>query len=400
VTIEITGTVQRQAWKDNVLPPVEQVRPGLWSIPVPIPDNPLRYVLVYALELRDGVAVVDTGWSTEEAWRALTDGLGTAGYAVSDVRGALITHIHPDHYGLAGRLRAASDCWVALHPADAAQLPQRYGADINMLLTAMRGLLAENGVPHDVVAELSEASMGIREFVSLTEPDVFLEHGGRVDLPGWDMVALHTPGHSAGHCCFHDRGRRLLLSGDHVLPRISPNIAVHAQQVVNPLADFLESLHGIRDLDVDEVLPAHEWRFRPLRARADELIAHHRRRLDETLDQVRANGMPITCWDLTRRLRWSRDWAQITGFMRRAAIGETLAHLHLLETEGRIRRQPGSPVRWEPAQDRPAEERPGGPEHEARGDVGGVVGAEVEAAGPDQHGEPEAGGHGSDRLPA
>ena len=75
VVVVVTGTVQKQAWEDKVLPPVEQVRPGLWSIPVPIPDNPLRYVLVYALELDGGgVAIVDAGWDTDEAWGALTPG--------------------------------------------------------------------------------------------------------------------------------------------------------------------------------------------------------------------------------------------------------------------------------------------------------------------------------------
>ena len=93
----------------NVLPPVEQVRPGLWSIPVPIPDNPLRYVLVYAFELDGGgVAIVDAGWNTDDAWAALNAGWPRPAAASSDVRAVLVTHIHPDHYGLAGRVREAS----------------------------------------------------------------------------------------------------------------------------------------------------------------------------------------------------------------------------------------------------------------------------------------------------
>jgi glyoxylase-like metal-dependent hydrolase (beta-lactamase superfamily II) len=347
VTVEITGAVQRQSWRDHVSPPVERVRPGVWSIPVPIPDNPLRYVLVYALELANGVAVVDTGWDTAESWTALCDGLATAGFAVADVRAALITHIHPDHYGLAGRLRAASGCWVGLHPADAALLPARYGGGVEDLLAQMRALLTGCGVPDDIVAELSQASMGVREFVRLAEPDVLLSDRERVDLPGWDLISLHTPGHSPGHVCFHDRERRLLLSGDHVLPRISPNISVHVQQGANPLADFLDSLLRIRDLDVDEVLPAHEWRFRPLAGRIDQLVDHHRRRLDE-IETLLQSSPGSTCWDLTRRLSWSRDWSEITGFMRRAAVGETLAHLALLAARGRVRSSPGPPQLWEP----------------------------------------------------
>lgn len=128
VVVVVTGTVQKQAWEDKVLPPVEQVRPGRWSIPVPIPDNPLRYVLDYALELDGGsVAVVDAGWDTDEAWGALTSGVATAGGSISDVAAVLVTHSHPDHYGLVGRVREASGAWIGLHPHDAVMLESRYG---------------------------------------------------------------------------------------------------------------------------------------------------------------------------------------------------------------------------------------------------------------------------------
>src|SRR5213079_817088 len=122
------------------------VRPGLWSVPVPLPDNPLRYVIVYLLELTSGVAVVDTGWNTDEAWDALLTGIATAGYAVGDVRAALITHIHPDHYGLAGRIREASGAWVALHPADARLIDSRYQHPEG-LLGQMGAMLRRDGTP-------------------------------------------------------------------------------------------------------------------------------------------------------------------------------------------------------------------------------------------------------------
>lgn len=346
--MEITGTVQRQAWADGALPPVEQIRPGLWSIPVPIPINPLRYVTVYALRLPDdGVALVDAGWDTPEAWQGLVEGLAAAGYQVEDVRAVLVTHIHPDHYGLAGRVRERSGAWIALHAEDARLLRERY-REVDDLRDHVYEQLLRAGAPGDEAQTLAASAMGVRPFVAPTEPDVLLADGEPVPIPGWRLTAVWTPGHSPGHLCFYDSDQQVLLSGDHVLPRISPNITVHAQQRPNPLSDFLDGLRKVRALDVDEVLPAHEYRFRGLATRVDHLIEHHGERLDELADLVtRHPGLPA--WDLAQRLTWSRPWEEIQGHVRRIALGETLAHLVMLQARGRIAEDGDEPARWYPS---------------------------------------------------
>ncbi|MDO3397834.1 MBL fold metallo-hydrolase [Nocardioides sp. 31GB23] len=343
---QVTGLLQQQAWADRLLPPVEKVQDGLWSIPVPIPNNPLRYVLVYVLELDDGVALVDAGWDTPEAWTALTEGLATAGGSVSDVRAVLVTHIHPDHYGLAGRVRESSGAWVGLHPDDAALLPARYGAGVPDLLREMHDLLRSCGVPEQELGVLADASLPLVDYVRQVLPDRMIEDGEWLPLPGWDLRAVHTPGHSPGHLCFHEPGRRVLLSGDHVLPRITPNVGVHAQSAGDPLAEFLASLARVSalDADVDEVLPAHEYRFAGIGARVEQLLGHHEHRLEE----IRTASTGRTTWALTGALTWSRPWDQVSGFMRRAAVAETLAHLVLLESRGQVRRT-GLPWAWEAA---------------------------------------------------
>ena len=128
------------------LPPVERVRPGVWSIPVPLPNNSLRYVLVYLFETERGAYLIDAGWNTDDAYQALEAGLATAGYAMTDVRGVLVTHIHPDHYGLAGRIRNASGAWVALHPEDARLVHDRYEAP-DELLARVGTMLRRVGAP-------------------------------------------------------------------------------------------------------------------------------------------------------------------------------------------------------------------------------------------------------------
>ena len=169
----------------------------------------------------------------------------------------------------------------------------------------------------------------------MAEPDVLFEDGRDVDLPGWALRTVWTPGHSPGHVCFYSDEQRLLLSGDHVLPRITPNIWVHAQQYPNPLGDYLESLLKVRNLDDDEVLPAHEYRFADLAGRIDEIITHHAERLDE-IEGLVPSPPGSTAWEISLRLHWSRPWHEIQPFMQRQANGETLAHFVLLELHGRM----------------------------------------------------------------
>ncbi|MFI9560538.1 MBL fold metallo-hydrolase [Nonomuraea endophytica] len=342
---------QRAAWQSRVaMPEVERVRPGLWSIPVPIPINPLRYVLVYALELPGGVVIVDAGWNTDEAYQALCDGLAVAGYAITDVKGVLVTHIHPDHYGLAGRVRESSGAWIALHPADANLLHDRYddGA-IDALVEKERRILVRSGVPQLTLDELAGASMMIRHMVSMAKPDRLVEDGEALDLPGWDLRAIWTPGHSPGHLCFVSPERRILFSGDHVLAKITPIVAVHPQSSPNPLADYLDSLAAVRKWDVDEVLPAHEYRFLELAERVDHVMLHHEERLAEIEAVAAEVASGISCWDIATRLTWSRPWETIPPFMRRSANNETLAHLVWLESRGRLRRIAGDVDLWVPA---------------------------------------------------
>ncbi|MDI3406932.1 MBL fold metallo-hydrolase [Streptomyces cavernicola] len=347
MALEITGTAQWQAWQDRVLPPVERVRDGLWSIPVPIPDNPLRYVLVYALESGDGVVLVDAGWPAEESWQALCDGLTEMGTAVEHVKAVLVTHNHADHLGLAGRVREASGAYVALHALDATPLGPEPGTREEWH-DGLRRHLTRNGMPDAEAADTVRA-MNTDLLFGAPRPDVLLQDGERIKLPGLDLTVVWTPGHSPGHSCFHQPGRRLLFSGDHVLPRITPAVGVYARTVGDPLADFLLSLERLERYDVEEVLPAHEYRFSRLDQRLVQMAKHHTERLAETYAAV--NSVPgATGWELAARLEWSRPWGQFGIQQRRFALGETLAHLKLLAARGEIVESGSEPARWLPAE--------------------------------------------------
>ena len=328
---------------NDPFPSVEKVRDGLWSVPVPLPNNSLRYVLVYVFETDRGPYLMDAGWNTDDAFGALEAGLKEVGTDVGAVQGVMVTHIHPDHYGLAGRIREASGAWISLHPADAELIHDRYD-DPADLLTRVAAALRRMGAPDEELDSLKNAAMPVRPLVDPVVPDVLLEDGERPEVPGWDLTAIWTPGHSPGHLCFYEGRHDLMLSGDHVLPRITPNIPFHPQAGANPLGDFLASLDKLEPYEVEEVLPAHEYRFTDLHTRLEELRQHHRDRFAEVVAILRER--PRTAWDIASLLTWSRSWDDIAGFMRRAAVGETVSHLRVLEVDGVVEVAEGEPALW------------------------------------------------------
>jgi glyoxylase-like metal-dependent hydrolase (beta-lactamase superfamily II) len=346
--VEISGTAQHAAWQARALPPVEQLREDLWSIPVPIPHNPLRYNSIYAFALDGGgLGLIDTGWGSDESWAALTAGLAGIGGDVADVRGALVTHLHFDHLGLAGRVREASGAWIAMHPADASIVDGLTTSGAQHAVDTEVEFLVGLGADRDeAVSDVGPAdSMG--GWTTMAVPDRLLEDGEHADFPGWRLRAVHTPGHTPGHLCFAEEDTRLFFSGDHVLPRISPNISTGARGG-DPLRDFLDSLAAVRDLDAAEVLPAHEWRFRGLADRVDSLTAHHEHRLAELLAAI-AEHPHSTPWQLAAHLTWSRPWEQYERRMRIFAVTETDAHLRLLASRGLVVGSGGPVQTWTPA---------------------------------------------------
>jgi glyoxylase-like metal-dependent hydrolase (beta-lactamase superfamily II) len=325
-------------------PSPEDLGAGVWSVPVPIPGNPLGYTLVYALDSERGLLLVDAGWQHEDAWAALTSGLTTLGLDIADVYGVVVTHHHPDHAGLAGRVRDATGAWIAMHHDDAEivrlfQAIVREDADRNW----ERDALLRAGAGGEDLTAVRAA----REVEPPAEPDRELADGELVDLPGRKLRAIWTPGHSPGHICLHLEDGDRIFTGDHVLPRITPHIGLYPydRPDVDPLGDFLTSLERVRDIRAAEVLPAHQYRFEGLADRALEIVEHHEHRLAELTALLSVR--PATLWELSAGLEWRQPWTEMPPGSRRMAAGEAAAHLRTLENRGVARRHDGAePLRY------------------------------------------------------
>jgi len=232
--------------------------------------------------------------------------------------------------GLAGELRERAGAQLVIHRLEVALMEPRYARAEDLVQEVGRWLDA-NGVPSEIREFLQTASMAAREFVSVVSPDLLLEGAERLAIDGQELLVVWTPGHSPGHCVFYWPARRLLFSGDHLLPTISPNIGLHPQSSADPLDDYLASLQRVRALAVDEVLPAHGPSFRDHRERVDQMLGHHRERLATLL---RLAAAPQTGWQLADGLFPGLEQRGV--FHQRLALQETLAHCQALGQDGRL----------------------------------------------------------------
>ncbi|MFF3905005.1 MBL fold metallo-hydrolase [Streptomyces sp. NPDC001848] len=325
---------------------------GVRSFRVPIPDNPLGHTLVHVLDTDRGPVLIDTGWDDPDSWDALARGLAACGTSPAEVFGVVITHHHPDHHGLSGRVREASGAWVAMHAADTAVVRRTRDTGPERWYSYMADKLAAAGAPGEHLAPL-RAAHGHRALPGLTPalPDREIVPGELLDLPGRSLRAIWTPGHTPGHVCLHLEedhpaglpGHGRLFSGDHLLPEITPHIGLYEDPddttVTDPLGDYLDSLERVGRLGPAEVLPAHQHPFTDAPGRVRELLAHHGERLTGLLTLLSA---PLTPWQLAERMEWNRPWEQIPYGSRHIAVAEAEAHLRRLVKLGRAEAVTGS----------------------------------------------------------
>jgi glyoxylase-like metal-dependent hydrolase (beta-lactamase superfamily II) len=309
-----------------------EVAPGIFRLELPMPFE-LKHVNVYLLRDGEHFTLIDTGLQTDESRQALNQKLEALKVPVERINRILITHIHPDHFGLAGELRDRSGAELVIHRLEVSLMEPRY-ARAEDLVHDVAEWLSKNGVPPAEAEFLKSASMAAREFVSVVEPDTLLEGAERLPADGSEIEVIWTPGHSPGHCCFHWPARGVLFSGDHLLTKISPNIGLHPQSGADPLDDYIFSLQRIRRLEVDTVLPAHGDPFRDHRSRVDDIIRHHEDRKAVLVDLARDGAR--SGWQLASGL--FQGIMQRNVFQQRLALQETLAHCQALAVDGRLRK--------------------------------------------------------------
>jgi glyoxylase-like metal-dependent hydrolase (beta-lactamase superfamily II) len=320
---------------DWTAPGAYDVAPGVFRIPLPLPNDGLRAVNVYAVETDDGLVLVDAGWALPESRHLLSDALGEIGAHLGDIRRFLVTHVHRDHYTQAVAIRRDFGSQVSLGEGERATLdvihePGR--GPFHRQVALLRRLGAAELA--DTIERFAPADDGDRS--DWDPPDDWLKPGPIPLAGGRVLEAVHTPGHTSGHLVFHDTDAALLFAGDHVLPTITPSIGFEPAQSVDPLGAFLRSLAVVRSRPDALLLPAHGPVAPSAHARVDELVDHHGRRLDQSFKALESGATTAT--EVAGILTWTRrerTLPELDPFNSMLAISETGAHLELLVAQGR-----------------------------------------------------------------
>ncbi len=299
------------------------LRPGIRSLQVAMPGGHIPYSLCYLIEDdRGGVHVVDPGWSSDDNWASLTRALAASGHRVDDIASVVVTHLHPDHLGMADRVRAASGAILVLHEREQAALETMAG---RAPAESAEHRFDVWGVPADRLAEL-DVTAGRPPMDAQLPADVLVTDGELLDISGRTIRVVLTPGHTPGHICLADADNGLVFTGDHVLPTIHPGLGLGGETATNPIGDYLASLERIAVFDEYEVCPGHEYVFRGLAARCATTAEHHLRRSREVAERLRIDGDP-TVWQVASELTWTAGWANLNGFYLLSALAQTAMHL-------------------------------------------------------------------------
>ena len=227
--------------------------PHVVRIPLPLPLRDLRVVNVYAILGDDGVTLVDSGWADEPSETVLVEALDRLGFTPGDVRRVVVTHAHWDHYSRAIGWQRRYGTTVMIgrqerHSIEA--FDERTGAypmQAQLLLKAGAVDLAQTIA--DFPLEPFERD------VPFGPPDIWLDDGDHIDCGGVDLVARATPGHTRGHIVYEDQRAGLAFTGDHILPRITPSIALERAPEALPLQSYLASLRLFLDLQTHRCCP-------------------------------------------------------------------------------------------------------------------------------------------------
>jgi glyoxylase-like metal-dependent hydrolase (beta-lactamase superfamily II) len=309
---------------------VAQIAPDVWRITLPLPFR-LRAVHLYLVRGADGYTLIDAGLDTQAARDVFDEALRMLGVPREAIVRLYVTHMHPDHIGMAGR-HAAAGARASIMRDEERRARYVWGS---APLDEWINFLLRHGMAREVADAVTQAAADLRRCVTLPERFDYVADGDMVAIGDRMCRTVWTPGHSDHHYVLVDDAARVIFAGDHLLPTITPNIGLYPECRPDPLGDYLASLDRFANEGTYSVLPAHGEIYGDLPARVRALRAHHDERLAGVLAFVR-DGAPdgVTAFDVVGHFWGDR----LSPHEVRFALVEVAAHLEYLRLRGELER--------------------------------------------------------------
>lgn len=315
----------------------ERVVPGVWRLRLPLPWPGVPHCNAFAVAAGDGVVLFDTGMHEPGSMAQLERALHQVNLRVEHIRLVVCTHAHSDHYGQAATIVERTGCELWMHPNHAHTT--RAAQDPEAALARRLEVARQSGVPEAALRRVAERRKGQGMGIAgVIEPDRDLLDGVTVATDLGDWRAYETPGHAPSHVCLHQPEHRLLISGDHLLGRIS--LYYDYGYSPDPAGEFLRSLDVVEALDARLCLAGHGRPFTDVRAHvtANRTLVHER--LGRVADALGDGGRTVV--EIVPDV-FGEPLTELNAAWR---LSETLVYLTHLERAGRVRRAPGEPERW------------------------------------------------------
>lgn len=309
--------------------PIAQLGVDCWRIRLPLPFR-LRAVNLYLLKAADGFTLIDTGLGTPDGRATFAGALEELGIAQRDITRVYVTHMHPDHIGMAGR-RADAGARVFIMAEEEPRARYVWGTQ---WLSSWSDFTRSHGAGDDIAEGIVVAVNRLRSFVSLPDRFEYVKDGDIVDAGARKLRVVWTPGHSDFHYVLIDDAAKSIFCGDQLLPVITPNIGLYPECRPNPLQDYLWSLTRFARESSYTVYPAHGEPYATLPDRIAQLQIHHRERLEGVAAQVKA-AAGITAFEIVKHFWGNR----LTTHEVRFALAEIVAHLEYLRLQGSLLRE-------------------------------------------------------------
>jgi glyoxylase-like metal-dependent hydrolase (beta-lactamase superfamily II) len=310
---------------------IDEVRPGIFRMEIPLPANPLKAINSYVIKGEDRFLMIDTGMNRPECLEAMDASLKELRVDLEKTD-FFVTHLHADHLGLISELSRPSSKVYFNFPD--AEVVREAGHWEKMAEAALL-----NGFPEKDLQEAIKRHPGRRYHANGPLDLTLLKEGDPVRIGPYRFSCVETPGHTPGHLCLYEKQTRIFFSGDHILDDITPNISVWSERQ-DPLSQYLKSLDKIVPYEIDWVLPGHRTPFQNHRRRIAELKEHHEIRTEEVASILRRGSR--TAYQVASEMTWDIDcetWEDFPLPQKWFAGGEAMAHLKFLQGLGRVIRE-------------------------------------------------------------